>query len=158
VRRESLLRTKDVLQMAASTSFTGRMLRLPVWAIGIMLVAGLLSVAFAGPFFTVVALALLVVNVVGAFKYFGAEVKRISAAHAGHPIDKASLRKDAMGSLATPMWLVITLAVGSLWTGFALVELVGVLIGLVFMLVIVAGLGVALYFGYKVAKKRGYIS
>lgn len=135
------------------------MLRLPVWAIVIMLIAGLLSVAFAGgSFLTFVALALLVVNVVGAFKYFGDEVKRIGAAHVGHTPNKAELRKDAMGSLATPLWLVVTLAIGSLWTGIALVQFVGLLIGLIFILAVVVGLGVALYFGYKAAKKRGYLS
>jgi hypothetical protein len=125
-----------------------------------MLVAGLLSVAFAGgSFFTFVALALLLVNVVGAMKHFGDEVKRIGAAHAGHgPIDKAALRKDAMGSLVTPMWLVVTLAVGSVWTGIALVEIVGFLVGVIFILAVVAALGAALYLGYKAAKKQGYFS
>jgi hypothetical protein len=146
--------------MTAPSSSTGRTFRLPVWAIAAMLVAGLLSVAFAGgSFFTFVALVLLVVNVVGSLKYFGDEVRRISAAHVGHgPVDRGALRKDAMGSLVTPMWLVITLAVGSVWTGIALVKFVGFLVGLIFILAVLVALGAALYFGYRAAKKRGYLS
>jgi len=146
--------------VTSSVNSTGGMVRLPVWAIALMMLAGLLSVMFAGgTFFTFVALGLLAVNIVGAVKYFGDEMKRLRTAHIGTgTLDKTALRKDAMGALPTPKWMVVTLVLGSLWTGLVLVKFAGILFGLIFSVAILALVGVAAYYGYKFAKDRGYIS
>lgn len=145
--------------MTVPTGQTGRMVRLPAWAIGVLLIAGLVSVPFApGSFFTFLAVGLLAVNVVGVFKYFGEEVKRLKAAHGSGPIDKAALRKDAMQSQATPMWLVITLAFGSMWIVVAVIKLVGLLLGLLLILALFALIGVAARVAYETAKRKGYFN
>lgn len=141
---------------ASASSAGGRTLRLPVWVVALLMLAGLLSVALAGgSFWTFVALALFAVNVYGAVVNFGAEVKHLAGAHVGHgPVDKAALRKDAMGALPTPLWLVATLVVGSIWTAI----LIAKVIGLVIAVVMVVGLLALIGFGaYKAAKKAGML-
>lgn len=132
------------------------MLRLPAWVVALLMVAGLLSVAFAnGSFMTFVALALFAVNVYGAVVNFGAEVKRLTEAHVGHgAVDKAALRKDAMGALPTPLWMVATLALGSIWTAILVAQVIGFVVAVAFVLVVLALIG---FGAYKVAKAKGLV-
>ena len=143
--------------MAESTSSAaGRMLRLPTWVIALLLVAGLLSVAFAGGTFTTfLAVALFVANLVGVALSLGAEVKRLRATYVGHgPVDKAELRKEARKSQAIPLWLVATLAAGSIWTGILVAKVIGFVVAVGFVVGLLALVG---FGAYKAAKKAGMI-
>lgn len=133
-----------------------REMRLPTVAVALLLALGLLSVLVAPGFFAVAWGGLLVLNLWMAAVRFSGEVVRLKAAHVGHgPVDKAALRKDVLLAQPVPLWVVITLVVGSLWAVIGIVEFVGFLLGLLFVVVTIGLIVGAAYLGYSAAKKRG---
>lgn len=148
---ESSNRRRDLM-----TTPTGQdgIVRLPLWALIVLLCTGVVSTLYASGFFQVLMVSLLIVNLVVTYLRFKNEVG-VLRSYIGHgPVDKAALRKDAMQSLPIPVWMVVTLLAGSLFTVFFLLHILGVLAGLLVLLVILGVVAAGCFVAYKVWKSR----
>jgi hypothetical protein len=128
--------------------------RLPLWALVLVLFTGVISTLYASGFFQVLMVGLLIVNLTMTYLRFKNEVGVLKA-YIGHgPVDKAALRKDAMQSLPIPVWMVATLLAGSLFAVFFLWHVLGILVGLLVLLLILGVVAGGAYFAYKALKSR----
>src|SRR5687767_11823695 len=111
---------------------------------------------------------LLAANGYFAWTAFSTEVKRLQAAGYKAKYDAAQtdnerkevrkeLKAEAKKAQRIPLWQLGLLAAGSIWGFVWLAEVIGTIFVILLVLGLIAGLGVAAFFGYKHAEKKGYL-
>lgn len=147
----------------------GKLVSLPTWAIAVLLILGLVSIPAApGMVFTGIAALLLAANGYFTWTAFSAEVERLRAAGYKAKYDaaqtdserqavKAEIKAEAMKTQRVPLWQLGLLAAGSVWAFIWLAQVIGTIVVILLVIGLIAGLGVAAYFGYRHAEKKGYI-
>jgi hypothetical protein len=137
---------------------TSKIVRLPIWVVLALLIAGLLSVLLApGIFATIVWMGVFTVSIYGVWLNFSSEAKRLKAAHVGQTVDKDKLKSDLKQALPVPLWLLATMGVSTIWVIVPAFQVLGFLAGVIIILAFLGVVGFAAYMGYKAAKKKGMI-
>lgn len=139
-----------------TSSTSPKILRLPLWALGTLVVLDLVSVLAApGVFVKGVWLAMVVAGIVGVGRAARREIKSLIDSRAGGSFDSAAAKSALRGLMPVPLWAFGLLLAGLLWTVVLIIQIVGFLIGLLVVLACVAILAGVILVAYKAAKKRG---